>query len=246
MAFENIRIVLVNTKHAGNIGSTARAMKTMGLSCLYMVDPAAEFPSEQATVLASGATDVLEKAKVTETLKKAVEECAFIVGVSARIRGISLPVYMPADSAKQILNENSANKVALVFGREDRGLTNEELRLCHQQVFIPAVDAFKSLNLAASVQILAYELRKTVLQKNKMQEVVPLKNTGHPMANAGQMEYFYEHLYRTLDNVDFFIHSNPEKIMSKIRKIYGKARPDQEEINILRGILTAIQIKLEQ
>ncbi|MCY4177102.1 MAG: RNA methyltransferase [Endozoicomonadaceae bacterium] len=221
MVFENIRIVLVNTKHAGNIGSAARAMKTMGLSSLCLVDPAAEFPAEQATVLASGAADILEMAEVTKTLKQAVEDCVFVVGVSARIRGVSLPVYTPADSAEQILKEATVNKVALIFGREDRGLTNEELRLCHQQVFIPAVDTFNSLNLAASVQILAYELRKIALQKDKRQ-LVPVKDKQQPMATSGQMEYFYEHLHNMLDSAGFFIHSNQEKLWLKSEKFMGK------------------------
>lgn len=244
MSFENIRVVLVNTKHAGNIGSAARAMKTMGLSCLHLVEPVAQFPSEEATTLASGATDILANTKVAKTLNEAVEDCVFVVGVSARVRGISLPIYSPADSVTQILNESHLNTVALVFGREDRGLTNEELRLCHHQVFIPAVDDFKSLNLASAVQVLAYELRKTSLDKAK-ESLIPPDVKGYALADTMQMEHFYNHLHRILEKVDFFLHSNPEKMMSKIRKIYGRVRPDQAEMNILRGILTEIEKKLE-
>ena len=240
MSVENIRIVLVNTTHPGNIGSAARAMKTMGLSDLYLVDPV-DFPSGEARALSSGATDLLANAVLTSTLEEAIADCDLVVGTSARVRGISLNLFDPRETASDLIEEAASGdrKIALVFGREDRGLTNEELRLCHRQVHVPSVESFSSLNLAAAVQVICYELRMAFLASQGT-STTPEVREQRP-ANSEQMEGFYKHLRETLENVGFFKSCNPDKIMAKLRRLYGRSRPDQVEYNILRGILSETQ-----
>ena len=242
MSLKNIRIVLVNTTHPGNIGSAARAMKTMGLSSLYLVDPVT-FPSGEARALSSGATDLLESAVVTSTLKEAIADCELVVGASARVRGISLDLIDPRDTAQDVVAEAvGGTRVALVFGREDRGLTNEELRLCHRQVHIPSVAEFSSLNLAASVQVLSYEVRMALLALQG-ESKVPEKRENE-LASSEQMEGYFVHLKETLEDVGFFKSCNPEKIMTKLRHLYARSRPDSVEYNILRGVLSETQAAL--
>ncbi len=239
MSVENIRIVLVNTTHPGNIGSAARAMKTMGLSSLYLVDPV-DFPSGEARALSSGATDVLANAVVTQTLAEALADCELVIGASARVRGISLALTDPRETAQYAIQEaRSGARVALVFGREDRGLTNEELQLCHRQVHIPSVAEFSSLNLAASVQVLSYELRMAHLAVEGETSVPEVRE--YRPASSEQMESFYGHLRETLEEIGFFKSCNPDKIMAKLRRMYGRNRPDGDEYNILRGVLTETQ-----
>lgn len=243
MSLDNVRIVLVNTTHPGNIGSTARAMKTMGLSRLVLVDPKT-FPAPEAVTLASGATDVLDNAVVCSTLEDAVADCGLIIGASARIRGVSLPLMEPSECAEAIVAESADGdvNVAWVFGREDRGLTNDELKLCHGQTHIPSNPEFSSLNLASAVQVLSYELRKADLQRQRA-ALAPESRT-RDLANSKEMEYFYEHLQTLLTEVDFFKHGNPDKIMAKLRRLYGRVRPDRVELNMLRGILSETQAAL--
>ncbi len=239
MSVENIRIVLVNTTHPGNIGSAARAMKTMGLSSLYLVDPVV-FPSGEARALSSGATDLLENAIITKTLEEAIADCELVIGASARVRGISLELTDPREGAHIAVAEAaSGTRVALVFGREDRGLTNEELRLCHRQVHIPSVADFSSLNLAASVQVLCYELRMAHLAGEGESGVPDIRERA--LADSAQMESFYQHLRSTLDEIGFFKSCNPDKIMTKLRRVYGRSRLNSVEYNILRGILSETQ-----
>nr|WP_211829375.1 tRNA (cytosine(32)/uridine(32)-2'-O)-methyltransferase TrmJ [Kistimonas asteriae] len=241
MSLDNVRIVLVNTSHPGNIGSAARAMKTMGLSQLVLVEPKA-FPAPEAVTLSSGATDILDNAMVCATLEEAVADCGLIIGASARVRGISLPLMEPGECAEAAVAEVGDCSVALVFGREDRGLTNDELKLCHQQTHIPSNPEFSSLNLASAVQVLCYELRKADL-KQQQASLVPECRT-HDLASSESMEHFYGHLQEVLADIDFFKHSNPDKIMAKLRRLYGRVRPDRVELNILRGILSEMQAAL--
>lgn len=231
----NISIVLINTSHPGNIGAAARAMKTMGLSQLTLVEPE-EFPSGKAFALASGADDLLANARVVKTLDEAVADCHFVVGTSARVRGVSLPLVEPKACAGQILGEATSGKVALVFGREDRGMTNEELQRCHLQVHIPTNPDFSSLNLGAAVQVLSYELRMAELDRQGGVELP--KPRSHDLASQDDMERYYQHLYETLVQIGFLEHSSHEKIMAKLRRMYGRIRPDRVELSILRGILS--------
>ena len=234
-SLDNISIVLINTSHSGNIGATARAMKTMGLSKLVLVDPT-EFPSDHASALASGADDILASARVVSSLDEALADCQFAVGTSARVRGVSLELVEPKVCAEQILQEGDAGNVALVFGREDRGLTNEELHRCHLQVHIPTNPDFSSLNLGAAVQVMTYELRMAYLARQGGVELPKIKKKAP--ASQEDMERFYQHLYKTLVQIGFLEHSSHEKIMAKLRRMYGRIRPDRVELSILRGILS--------
>ncbi|WBA83563.1 RNA methyltransferase [Endozoicomonas sp. GU-1] len=235
---ENISIVLVNPSHPGNIGAAARAMKTMGLSQLCLVAPD-EFPSGTATALASGADDILRNARVCATLDEALADCQFVVGTSARVRGVSLPLVDPRTCARSIIDEAVTHKVALIFGREDKGLTNDQLRRCHLQVHIPTNEEFSSLNLGAAVQVLCYELRMMQLLSADALEMPEPRS--HELANMEDMERYYDHLYQVLLEIGFLDHSSHEKIMAKLRRLYGRVRPDRVELSILRGVLSETQ-----
>ncbi|MGI2027359.1 RNA methyltransferase [Endozoicomonas acroporae] len=235
---ENISIVLVNPSHPGNIGAAARAMKTMGLSQLCLVAPD-EFPSGTATALASGADDILRNARVCATLDEALADCQFVVGTSARVRGVSLPLVDPRACARSIIDEAVTHKVALIFGREDKGLTNDQLRRCHLQVHIPTNEEFSSLNLGAAVQVLCYELRMMQLLSADALEMPEPRS--HELANMEDMERYYDHLYQVLLEIGFLDHSSHEKIMAKLRRLYGRVRPDRVELSILRGVLSETQ-----
>ena len=232
---DSVSIVLINTTHPGNIGAAARAMKTMGLSKLVLVNPV-EFPSGHASALASGADDILQNARVVSTLDDALADSQFVVGTSARVRGMSLDLLEPKACASQMLSEAESGGVALVFGREDRGMTNEELQRCHLQVHIPTNPDFSSLNLGAAVQVMSYELRMAELG---MQGGVQLPTTRQVEAASQQdMERFYQHLNETLVQIGFLEHGSHEKIMAKLRRMYGRIRPDRVELSMLRGILS--------
>ena len=235
---DNISIVLVNPSHPGNIGAAARAMKTMGLGRLCLVAPD-DFPSGTATALASGADDILRNARVCGMLDEALADCKFVVGTSARVRGVSLPLVAPRDCARSIIDEATTHKVALIFGREDKGLTNEQLRRCHLQVYIPTNKEFSSLNLGAAVQVLCYELRIMLLSNADVLEMP--KPRCHKLADMGDMERYYDHLDQVLMEIGFLDHSSHEKIMAKLRRLYGRIRPDCVELSILRGILSETQ-----
>jgi len=234
---ENIRIVLVNTTHPGNIGGAARAMKNMCLDRLYLVQPNG-FPSAEATARASGADDVLAKAVVCESLEEALTGCRFVIGTSARSRRLSLPIENPRQSAARLAHEAEQGEVALVFGREHSGLSNEELEKCHYLVHIPTNPDYSSLNLAAAVQVLSYELMMVNPEERhqmteESREVVPVD----------EMESFYSHLEETLLQLNFLDANHPRKLMRRLRRVYDRARPDKTEMNILRGMLAAAQGK---
>lgn len=235
MTLDDIRIVLVNTSHSGNIGSAARAMKTMGLSNLYLVDPACEIDSH-ASALAAGATDVLGKTVVVDTLADAIADCSLTIGTSARSRTLSWPMVEPRECGEKLVAEAEQGPVALVFGRENSGLTNEELQQCNYHVCIPANPEYSSLNLAMAVQTLCYETRMAYL--NKQPKVQEEDEVTYP--NAKQTELFYEHLEQTLNDTGFIIKQHPGMVMTKLRRLFNRARPEEAEMNILRGILTSI------
>ncbi|MCG9707693.1 tRNA (cytosine(32)/uridine(32)-2'-O)-methyltransferase TrmJ [Pseudoalteromonas sp. Isolate3] len=235
MTLDDIRIVLVNTSHSGNIGSAARAMKTMGLSNLYLVDPACEIDSH-ASALAAGATDVLGKAVVVDTLSDAIADCSLTIGTSARSRTLSWPMVEPRECGEKLVAEAEHGPVALVFGRENSGLTNEELQQCNYHVCIPANPEYSSLNLAMAVQTLCYETRMAYL--NKQPKAQEEDEATYP--NAKQTELFYEHLEQTLNDTGFIIKQHPGMVMTKLRRLFNRARPEEAEMNILRGILTSI------
>lgn len=236
MTLDKIRIVLVNTSHTGNIGSVARAMKTMGFSQLYLVDPVNPVDSH-ASALAAGATDVLGNAIVVDTLQQAIANCNTVIGTSARSRTLSWPMVDPVECGEKLLSGTLQDSdVALVFGRENSGLTNEELQLCNYHVCIAANPEYSSLNLAMAVQTLCYETRMRLLAKSE--QVVEKDETIYP--SSEQMELFYKHLETTLTDTGFVIKQHPGQVMSKLRRLFNRARPEEQELNILRGILTSI------
>ena len=230
-----IRIVLINTSHPGNIGSVARAMKTMGLNQLYLVEPQF-FPHQKADELAVGATDILKQAKVMSNLEAAIADCALVVGTSARTRTIPWPLLTPRVMAETVKQEPSTSEIAIIFGREQSGLTNEELQRCHLHIQIPANPEYSSLNLAAAVQVIAYELRVASLE-----EVQSVEEWDYPLATTDEMEKFYLHLQEVLIAIDFLKVNAPRKLMTRLRRLFSRARPDTMEMNMLRGILAAMQ-----
>ncbi|HEY7885980.1 MAG TPA: tRNA (cytosine(32)/uridine(32)-2'-O)-methyltransferase TrmJ [Cellvibrionaceae bacterium] len=236
---DNIRIVLVNTSHPGNIGGAARALKNMGLTRLYLVAPK-EFPAEKAVWRAAGAQDVLESAIVVETLDEAINGCGLVVGTSARERRIPWPLVNPRECGARAVAEAATHEVAILFGREDRGLTNEELHKCHYHVHIPANDDYSSLNLAAAVQVIAYELRMAFLTDAEG-NAPTYTDWDMPPAKVEALERYYEHLQQTLEALGFLEPDNPRQTMTRLRRLYGRVRVDEMELGILRGMLTATQ-----
>lgn len=235
MKFSSIRIVLVATSHPGNIGSTARAMKTMGLSKLYLVSPKS-FPDQQAKDLAAGADDVLARAVVTNSLDEALKGCKLVFATSARPRGISLPGLTPAGCAQLVGEQADDTEIALMFGRENSGLTNEELLRSHYHVNIPANPDYSSLNLSQAVQILAYELRM-----NHLEPQAEVELQADRLATADEIEQFYIHLREVMIAIDFLKSTKPtRRLQQRIRRLFNRARLEYKEITILRGMLTQI------
>ena len=235
MRLSGIRVVLVQTTHPGNIGATARAMKNMGLERLCLVEPAS-FPHADATARASGADDLLAEATVHATLEEALAGSHLVFGASARLRTISWPQVTPREAARQAAGLEEGSEVALVFGREHSGLTNRELELCHCLLHIPANPAFSSLNLAAAVQVVSYEMRLAMeLSSGKAEE------REAPDATVDELAGFYQHLEQALQDIGFLDPDNPRQLMRRLRRLFNRARPDRMELNILRGILSATQ-----
>ena len=233
----NIRIVMVNTSHPGNIGAVARVMKNMSLSSLYLVEPR-HFPSEEANARSSGALDILQNAVVCESLEQAVADCELVIGTSARERSADWPVLNPRQSANKLVETARQSQVALVMGRESSGLTNQELDLCQYLVHIPSNPDYNSLNVAMAVQVFAYEIylqMQTTLEQND--------ESGEEVAalTSEQMQNFFVHLEQTLLDIDFLDERRSELLMRRLRQLFYRARPSQDEMNILRGILSAAQ-----
>lgn len=233
----HIRIVLIDTTHPGNIGAVARAMKNMGLTELVLVRPKT-FPDPEATARASGADDVLANARVFERLEDAVADCGLIVGTSARQRHMHWEQLEPRECAQQLLGAAREQPVAILFGSERFGLTNAELLHCRWLVTIPTHEAYSSLNLAMAVQILAYEL--WLLARDKLPSA-PEREA--PLATARDMEHFYAHLQAIMDEVGFKDRTPGKHLTTRLRLLFNRTGLDQNEMNILRGILTAVQAK---
>lgn len=236
---KQIRVVLCQTSHPGNIGSAARAMKTMGLSQLYLVNPR-KFPHAEAVAMASGATDVLESAQVCESLEQALQGCGLVLGMTARQRELSHPPQSPRRMAADLLSVAADETVALVFGNETSGLSNEELIRCQRLVHIPANPEYSSLNLAAAVQLVAYELRVAVLGDESYQAPHPNPYRRIKPATHDEIEGFYKHLERALIEIGYLDPVQPRRLMARLRRLFARAGLQQEEVNILRGILKAI------
>jgi TrmH family RNA methyltransferase len=209
-------------------------MKNMGLSDLALVNPK-YFPHEEATARASGASDILDSAMVVETLAEALTDCVYVAGASARSRTINWPSMGPRDCAERMIQESSHGKVAAVFGPERSGLQNEDLDLCHTLLTIPTDPGFSSLNLGMAVQVLTYELRVA-----SMLDQGPVFDVEAPPATGEEMEHFYTHLENVLMDIEFLDPETPRHLMRRMRRLFIRARPDKNEVNILRGILTAV------
>ncbi|WP_422133573.1 tRNA (cytosine(32)/uridine(32)-2'-O)-methyltransferase TrmJ [Endozoicomonas sp. ALD040] len=235
----NIRIILINTFHPGNIGSAARAMKTMGLSNLCLVSPQ-RFPDPDAESMAAGAQNVLAAARVFQTLDEAIADCSMVIGTSARTRNhtFNRPMLTAEVCADKLVAEAARNPVALVFGQETMGLTNQELEKCHYHVSIDANPEYPVLNVASAIQILCYDIRKAELRKSQP-DFSGDEAEEYPLAR--ELEYFYEHLEETLNNINFIIKQHPGLVMTRLRRLYNRARPEAKELNMLRGILAAVQ-----
>ena len=233
---ENIRIVLVGTSHSGNIGSAARAMKVMGLKNLVLVAPESRVDG-QAIALAAGASNIANNARIVATLEEAVADCGLVVGTSARSRTLDWPMLDARECGSKAMNEATLHPVAIVFGRERTGLTNQELQLCHYHVAIPANAEYSSLNLAMAVQILCYEMCMAWLETEAYQG--EMKEVVYPCSE--ELERFYVHLEKVLNLTDFINKSHPGMVMAKLRRLFNRARPESQELNILRGILSSVE-----
>jgi len=243
--FDHINVVLIATTHSGNIGAAARAMKTMGLSRLTLVNPKT-FPSEEATARASGAQDILENARVVTSLDQALFDSEVVFGASARLRNLSCPCIPPREYAEKIIHEHTGRNIALLFGRESSGLTNEELDRCHYLVNIQTTEDFYSLNIAAAVQVLSYELRSSFLyaQQHNIKDSNKLDITtesDEALASGKSMQHFYQSLESLMVEVEYLDPKNPRFLMRRLHNIFNRIRLTQSEINILLGILAAIK-----
>ena len=232
---ENIRVVLSATSHPGNIGAAARAMKTMGLTRLYLVNPKV-FPAAEATARASGADDVLVNAVVCSDIGEALSGCHLVIGASARSRTIPCPVINPAESAGKAFYESEQGEVAMLFGCERSGLSNAEIDRCQYLVQIPSNPEYGSLNLASAVQIICYEILVAHERTGRCEA-----GLDYVPASADELERFYGHLEQALIELEFLDPANPRHLMRRLRRLYGRARPDDNEVNILRGMLSAAQ-----
>lgn len=246
---DQVRIVLVETSHSGNIGAVARAMKNMGLGNLWLVNPSS-FPDEASYARSAGASDVLDRARVVSSLDEALADCILVMGTSARGRKVPWPVMAPPQAAAMASEHSAKGRVALVFGRENHGLSNDELQRCHYHIHIPSNPDYSSLNLAMAAQVICYELRMQYLRGLEEGEsspyleamVAPGDNGWDvPPATVNDVEGFFGHLEQVLVDVNFHRRDNPRQLMSRLRRLFQRARMDEMEINILRGVLSAVQ-----
>jgi TrmH family RNA methyltransferase len=231
-----VRIVLVETSHPGNIGAAARAMHTMGVTELVLVRPRAPFPSADATARAAGADEILANARVVSSVPEAIADCGFVAGASARLRTIAVPIADPRECAAELWRRVPASRAALLFGNEQSGLTNEDLARCQQLVHIPTNPDYSSLNLAMSVQVLCYELRMSAAQRPPREAPAP----ESPPATAAELEGLHEHLERLLTESGFLHPEHQRQVKLKLRRIFQRAALDQNELSILRGMLSSL------
>ncbi len=244
MSLDNIRVVMISTSHPGNIGAAARVMKNMGLTRLYLVNPK-QFPNYEATAMASGADDLLAQATVCSSFAEALTGCHLVLGTTARERKLQHEFIDAREAGVLSINESAEREVALVFGRERTGLTNEETGLCHKLINIPTNPDYQSLNVASAVQIVTYEVMMSLhyLNEESKQESSHGDDKAESIdyASSENMERFYQHLQETLVDIDFLRLKQSPQLMPKLRSIYNRVRLKQEELNILRGILNKTQ-----
>lgn len=235
---DSIRIVMVNTTDTGNIGAAARAMKNMGLRHLTVVEPKHDL-DEKAFRRAAHALDIMDNIIIAESFEEALQGCTLVVGTSARERKIPWPLMELRDCAKQAVQETAQGTVAIVFGREDRGLTNEELHKCHWHLTIPTEGVYSSLNLAAAVQLVCYELLQEARVLSQQEPFVS-QAENDKKADLPSMEHFYQHLEEALIRLSYLDPEQPKQTMVRLRRLFNRARPEQLEVSMLRGILRSI------
>lgn len=238
-SLNSVKIVLVGTTHPGNIGAAARAMKNMGIKNLSLVQPK-EFPSDVAIYRSKAAKDILENAQVFNNLEEAIFDCELVIGTSARGRKVPWPILNPKQAAEEVSRSSSHHNIAIIFGREDRGLTNEELGLCNLHVNIPTDPDYSSLNLAQAVQILVYEIRQAILGEQGDKNYWDVE-----FANNDQTELLINHMDELMQQVEFYDIDNPRKLLLRVRRFFKRSRIDVMETNIFRGLFATIQKKLK-
>jgi tRNA (cytidine32/uridine32-2'-O)-methyltransferase len=232
---QSIRAVLIQPSHPGNIGGTARALKNMGLRRLYLVAPA-DHRSAEATARAADAVDVLADATVCATLDEAIGDCHFVVGTTARNRRIEWPMLDPSEGAAMLLEQAQRGPVAVLFGQERSGLKNEELDRCHRVMYIPSSPEYPALNLVCAVQVVAYEMYRLAIAG------ISTAPTTDPPVTQTEMDHFYRHLEKVLIDINFLDPTNPRLLRRRLRRFFNRAQPDQNEMNILRGVLKQVQV----
>ncbi len=232
-----IRIIMLRTWHPGNIGSALRAMKTMGRTRLILVNPQ-QWPHEDAETMAAGAADMIDQVQVVGSLEEAIAGCRLVIGTSARNRSFSWPMLNSRGCGEKLVQEAQSGDVALVFGQETSGMTNEELQQCHFHVSIDANPDYPVLNVASAVQILCHEIYQAELAGS---QVLTPEDSDVVYPDVQQMAQFYQQLELALNDINFIIPQHPGKIMTKLHRLFNRARPEQEELNILRGILSRIR-----
>ncbi len=241
MDTNKVKFVLVETSNGGNIGAAARAMKTMGLSDLALVNPC-EYRTYETYARASGAEDLLDNALVVDSLAAAVADCTLVIGTSARLRTLSWPQIEPHEFSTSFEAAGADGKIAVVFGRERSGLSNEELALCSQLVVIPSVASFSSLNIAAAVQVLAYEVRRVSLQAETALVATPTKKApGELPATHEELEHMYKHLESTMIDTGYLDPGNPRMMMPRMRRLFNRTGMNRSEVQLIRGLLGSLQ-----
>jgi len=238
---KNIRVVMVNTSHPGNIGAAARAMKNMGLSKLYLVEPK-DYPSLEAISRSVGAVDVLDDAVIVKDLDEAISGCIWVAGTSARFRTIEWPILEPKECIDKALENIEQGEIAIVFGNETNGLTNEQMERCNVLLHIPTNPEFSSLNIAAAVQVVCYEFRQALV-KVRTKAPKGSKHRYDTRADATQLDGMYGHIREALDQLGFFGTKNPDVMMRRLKGLFNRAETTQREVSIIRGICAAVQGK---
>lgn len=247
----HVRIVMVNTTLPANIGSALRAMKTMGLSKLVLVAPKT-YPHPDIDALAAGATDLIKQIEIVETLADAIKDCHLVFGTSARSRTIPWPLLDARPAAEKSISAvvNDQQDVAVVFGREDRGLTNEELAMANYHVTIPVNTDYGVLNVAQAIQVICYEMRMATLAAVESAEdeaaTMPVTDTesmqwDEPLVTHEQMEQFYPHIEKMLAEIEFLDPKNPRLLPLRLRRLFGRIQLDRMEYHLLRGIFSRVQ-----
>lgn len=235
----NVRIVLVETFHPGNIGAAARALKNMGLEQLWLVNPR-EFPSQEADSRAAGAKDLLERARIVSSVEEAIADCQLVVGTSARERSYDLPLQDLESAATQIWQEAQEGQIAILFGRETMGLNNKEMLLCNRHLYIDANPEYPVLNVSQAIQLVCYELRRAT------RVIDPASLEPAPYPRQHEMVLFFEHLERVLRRVNFIIPQHEGRVLDKLRRYFNRTRPEKAEMGMLRGILNAVEETLDR